>query len=835
MKPKCVDAVQARIGRPLSKAEQANMDERVQATMRRLASRDPVRWQAMPADERVREAGRVIAEDLKRDAEVRDLRVSLQIQKHAEHVPAIEAAGKEGFNVLQNKLHQLSRYIKGVDAQLRSEAFDFIDYATRQDRGSLAGRGVRWLANLHDPEKALAFARAVYGQEAGDAGAAAAAKAWRQVADNVRERFNRAGGDVRKLSTAYLPTLHDAGLVRKAGLQDWVSTVRPLVDRGRYTTASGRQLNDLEMTEVLEQIWREIMSEGLISAELGAFRAEGALANAGSQARALHFKDGDAYAAYHAKFGEGDAFNAVTSHLHNMARNIAMVESWGPNPAALFRTMSDVATLGGGKDRFGVLSTTEGGWNTLRGAYDNPHSQTLARIGQGLRDLEVLGKLQATTVSSITDVPLFLATLNFNRLPAVTGMMNLLRAFGPEMRQFADVAGLMGEGVIADMHAAADGLVGRGWIKGLTNATMKASLLQQVTNATRRALSVTMMSGMATLARTPWDKLNQYDRARVGTAGFTADEWGQLQAVTPERWRNSDYLTPKAILATESIDMPMRERLVARVLGIVTDESEYASPNPDLRTRTLTAGGLQRGTGWGELHRSTMLFKGFGLTQVFRHWDRLLHADMAPAQRLTYAAHLTLGMAVFGAVVLQLKDIIFGKDPRDVTGNQGENPEQAAKFWAAAMMQGGGFGFLGDMLLNGQGRQGQSGASAAIGGLAGPVVGSAFELVYDVGIENLREAAEGKDTHIGAEAFRWARGHTPFVNLWYGKLAIDQALLNSAQEMLSPGYLDKVRGRAEREWGSTWWWEPQASGLLSDQGFTLPERGPDLGAAVGAR
>lgn len=128
-----------------------------------------------------------------------------------------------------------------------------------------------------------------------------------------------------------------------------------------------------------------------------------------------------------------------------------------------------------------MLSTTEAGWNTLRGAYDNPQSQTIARVGQGLRDIQVFGKLQQTAPgAALTDLPLYLATLNFHRLPMFTGIMNLMRAAGPEMRRFADVAGLMGDGVIADTHAAADSLVGRGWTKGLANMTMRLSLLQQV-------------------------------------------------------------------------------------------------------------------------------------------------------------------------------------------------------------------------------------------------------------------------------------------------------------------------------------------------------------------
>ncbi len=86
------------------------------------------------------------------------------------------------------------------------------------------------------------------------------------------------------------------------------------------------------------------------------------------------------------------------------------------------------------------------------------------------------------------------------------------------------------------------------------------------------------------------------------------------------------------------------------------------------------------------------------------------------------------------------------------------------------------------------------------------MVGSAFELGYDVILENMQQAAEGSDAHMGAETFRWARGHLPAVNLWYAKLAIDQAVLNDMQEFLSPGYLDRVRQRAEKNWGSTYWW-----------------------------
>ena len=77
------------------------------------------------------------------------------------------------------------------------------------------------------------------------------------------------------------------------------------------------------------------------------------------------------------------------------------------------------------------------------------------------------------------------------------------------------------------------------------------------------------------------------------------------------------------------------------------------------------------------------------------------------------------------------------------------------------------------------------------------------------------------------------RGHLPAINLWYAKLAIDQAMLNQMQEAISPGYLSKVRQRAHREWDASYWWKPQDSGILSDRGMEGPQRAPELTTAVG--
>ena len=89
---------------------------------------------------------------------------------------------------------------------------------------------------------------------------------------------------------------------------------------------------------------------------------------------------------------------------------------------------------------------------------------------------------------------------------------------------------------------------------------------------------------------------------------------------------------------------------------------------------------------------------------------------------------------------------------------------------------------------------------------------------------NLIQLIQGKDTQAGAELLKFARGMTPLANNWYTKAATDRLLFNQLQEMVSPGYLAKVRRRAQREFGQSYYW---------DLNETAPTRVPDFAAALG--
>ena len=102
--------------------------------------------------------------------------------------------------------------------------------------------------------------------------------------------------------------------------------------------------------------------------------------------------------------------------------------------------------------------------------------------------------------------------------------------------------------------------------------------------------------------------------------------------------------------------------------------------------------------------------------------------------------------------------------------------------------------------------------------MLGPVAGSAVSFA-DLTLGNLGQAAQGKETHAGAEAVTFAKSHLPFVGLWWARGTLDRMVLHDLQEQLSPGYLSRMRERARKDWGQDYWWQP---------GEVEPDRAPNF-------
>lgn len=823
MNPKCIQAVNLAAGKVLTAGQIKAIDDRISSTMKRLAVADPQAWGAMPMDQRVMAAAAEAIADIKAEAARKVENAERQVMATAateERISSLQSSLKsDRSRALIQDIDNTGHYINGMKRQYVSGMIDLVNAAKSTEGAGAGRRAAMFLFDAENPLMTKDLVNEIFANGQGGTGnkiAGAGAKAWLDTIESLRQRFNAAGGDVRKLAYGYLPQPHDASRVRMAGKDAWADKTLPLLDRKRYVNEDGRRMSDPEVLNFLRAAYDTIATEGLNKTEPGAFVGSGAKANKGGDARQIHFKDGDSYLSYMGEFGRGSMYDAMVGHVGMLARDIGLVERYGPNPNAQFRLQADLAARADGDEGRTFLNKPQAYWDLVTGVSGTPGNAQLAQIGQDIRNVQTFGKLAGAVISSLTDLSTMMVSTGYNKLSYWDLFKNVKGQASKDTRDFLTQHGVVAESMIGDLNRWAGENLLNNWSGRLANSTMKLSLMNAWTDSMRRGFAMTMMQGMSKLSQKKWGDLTEWDRAHLGRKGITEQDWDVVAQAKPTEFEGRQFLTPESIKATGAANA---DEVVAKVLGFITDESEYAVINPDLATRAVqTWGGQQAGTGVGELARLTMQFKSFPIAMISRHWRRMLEGDRglegAPlmANKAAYAAAMLVTTTALGAIVFQIKQMKDGKDPV----NMG-----TAKFWTRAAAQGGGAGFLGDILLGDT--TDDRGQLDSLGRLVmGPTFGSIAD-IYELTKGNVDEAIAGKQTHAGAEALRFVKGHSPYVNLWYSKAAFDHLLLQNVQESLSPGYLARVQNKAKKDWGQSYWWEP---------GDTVPDRAPDLSKAM---
>ena len=842
MNPKCIAEVQAAakaLGRKaLTEAQLRTIDSQMDAKMRELARTDP-EWRSKSRDQRVTEASQAVMADIQAAAARKVENAQRQIVATAATDERIQAQralydGEDRAGALVRDIEQTGHYVAGVKAEAMSNMVDLMEAAKSQDGAGFTRRTMMFLFDSDNPAMTVDLAREIFQRGDGKTGnkvATDGAKAYLDVIEGLRQRFNAAGGDVGRLDYGYLPQPHDAAKVRGRGdaaaTTAWVDGILPKLDRSRYLLEDGSRMGDTELRSVLGRAWETISTGGTNKTEPGTFTGTGAKANAGSDARQIHFKDADAYLEYMGEFGTGGMYDAITGHVGRMARDISLIERYGPNPNAQLNLQFDLAARDAGRD-IGDLPRSMGlrpqsYWEQLNGTAGTPQNASLAAVGMHVRNMQTFGKLGAAVISSVTDMGTFMQTTGYNKLPYWDALRNIGRTVGSaDAREFLTTHGIIAESMAGDINRWTGENLRMNWSGRLANSTMRLSLMNAWTDSLRRAFSLTMMQGIARLSKAEWGSLPEFDRTLMERRGITEADWSVITRAQLTEFQGAQHLTPEAIRATGD---ERAGEVVAKVLGLIQDESEFAVLNPDLATKAIASGGAsQSGTVRGELARSVMQFKSFPIAMVSRHWRRMLETPKvadgsapALANRLLYAGALMVSTTALGAIALQAKQVIGGKDPVDMAG------DHAGKFWAKAVAQGGGLSIVGDFLLSDPAdNPGGFGANLAKT-ITGPAIGTGGEALA-LGVENTWRGINGKDTHFAANGLRLARSNAPYLGIWYARAAVDHAGMHALQENLSPGYLGKMRARAQKEFGQDYWWKPGTGG---------PQRAPDLAAAVG--
>lgn len=850
MKQQCIQAVQQAIGRTLTKEQIDDIEARISRNKRQLAQRDPQGWQMKTSSDRLTEAANAAAKELQAEAAKKKQRVALTILAH-DRVQNVMAQFKDDpLKGLDRLLAFASDYpgimsIESASRAIRDEAMSTMLEAIDMTRG-------KFLGLFADEAKARALVQELHGEDSGVPEAKVGAKQFADVANRLRERFNRAGGDVGYLDDWAIPRSHSQMKVSKAKEQ-WIDDHVQWANRSKYLKEDGSRMSDAELKEFFTKAHETVATGGVNKIQPGRPTGNGARANRGSESRQIHYRDADAYLAAQAKYGDKGLMDLMFGHIDRAARDIALVEGLGPNPNNAFRYHAETAakqmTTAKPDKKPKIdkrVKRLQQLYTEVAGTREPPVSAELANAFDTYRATNVAGKLGSAVITGLSDQGTIALVAKMNGMPVMQVLGNELRMLNPadpSHRRLAMRAGLGIDQLIGSLARwGEDGLgadaeiAGRAakWSQAAATKVMQISGMNAIDAGNRRAFGATMMDVTGDLTRR-FDSikaLEEGDRRLMQQRGITDQDWAVWRLAEPEDWRGAgdQVLTPGSIyrisdaaLAQLSQDTGvsptrLREQAATRLLGMVLDETNMAIPAPGAREKAFMHGNNQRGTWGGEFMRSFWQFKSFPISMISKHWRRAM-AQQTGWGKAGYAAALFATATVLGAIATQVNEIASGRDPKNMLDDElGGVP--GLRFGLASMLKGGALSLYGDFLFSNT-TQGGTSALATIGG---PMAGDLETLLNLRGLTADVALGEKEPEMIGARLIQLGKGHIPGANLWYTKAATDHMIFHQLQEYFSPGYLNRMQRRAQREFGQSYWWEP---------GEMAPARAPDLGAATG--
>ncbi|MDE8858242.1 hypothetical protein [Klebsiella pneumoniae] len=819
MRQECINAVQQAASRRLTQQEIKNIEDRIYRKMRQLARNDPASWRAMTDAERLRRAGQLAANELTNEAALKKRRVALTIAARQRLDAFIKTyQGKDG------KLEALNRTIafhadgKSNFLSVESRGKATRDYALSQIQEAFEAVDPRFFHLFEDEASVRDLVYEMRGQDTGNVRAKKGAKAWAGVTELLRQRFNDAGGDIGYLENWGIPQHHSMEKVGRVPQDKWVSDVIGKLDRKYYIKDDGQLMSDAELTTFLGEAYNTIATGGLNKLSDTGMRISGARSNRGNASRQIHFKDADSYLEYQREYGDRSLWEVMVGHLEGISKDIALVETYGPNPDHVFRSILDEVTAEqatANPERTGrikrLANSTENLYNFIAGKTQpiaNPH---IARWSDNIRNWMVASRLGSALLASFSDLGTMYMSAKVANIPMNRLFMNQLEAMNPANRTElarARRAGLAMESLLGSVNRWAMDNMGPSVSRWAATAVMRASGLTAWTDAHKRAYGVTMMGSLGEVVSRAPDlrSLDDSDFRILKSKGITEQDFSVWKLAQQEDWGNGNttMLTPESIMripdaAVMHLGLPERVRFEAmrRLLAAVSEEVDMAVITPGAREQLLTGGGLQRGTWKGELTRSVFLFKSFPISVVLRHWTRAMGMPSAGG-RAAYIAAFLASTTMLGALSQQLNDLASGRNPREMTG------KDAGKFWLGALLKGGGLGLYGDFLLSDHTRYGGGALASMLGPVAG-LVDDVVKLAQGIPLN----AVEGKPEQTGGDLVKLGKGLIPGANLWYAKAALDHMIFNQLQEYFSPGYLRKVEQRSKKQFNQTYWWRPQ--------------------------
>lgn len=644
----------------------------------------------------------------------------------------------------------------------------------------------------------------------GDTQAKNIARILKKYQDEARETANKFGGDIRQLKGYIAEQTHDLYKIRKVSEDKWISDTYGRLDIDK----TFKDIPKVHHKKIMSYLYKTLAAGEQYKIPtsdpvLTAFKKTTNVGEQVSKSRYLHFKSPDDWLDYNALYGYGNLRETINSQMLNLADAAGIMEALGPNPReVLDRVRQRIGFDSDYKVAAKITDNVKNFENVLSemdGTTRIPGNPSLAKWGSIFRGQQTLSKLGGSVLSAVADIPIAASELRYQGHgflsrynAAIVGPYNSLPK--AHRKQFALQLGIYYDGMSYDMGARYSGREDvRGWMSRAQGLFFKLNLLQPWTDRMRQNMGLAMSGRLGYVADQKWSALDPELKRVLSLYNISEQDWPALsKAVEAHNESGYKFMTPTAVeaLPDSVLSAADRQKLANKLRAYFTDRTEIAVINPDARTNALLRQGTQSGTVEGEFMRSVAQFKSFPTAVM----QKVLARDVYGEGHRTFFEAMKSGSAVaglvetivmttaFGYMSMTAKDLVKGRKPRDPL---------APSTMTAAMLQGGALGIYGDFVLGTSNRFGQDPLVTA----AGPLVGTASDVA-----KTLMKIRDGDDP--SANTLRLLKNNTPFINMFYSRMALDYLIFYRMQEYINPGYLQRMERRIEEENRQEWFIKP---------------------------
>jgi hypothetical protein len=824
MRAECVSAVQMaaqQMGKTLTAADLRGIETKIYEARKQLAKADPNTYRQMTTEQQLAKAGERVVNDAIHNAIKKRQRAELTVIASAKKDAALAAMEASGLDKME-ALRRYTAYVsdgKGGIQSMESYTNGLTHSYLRKIPAFFQLMEESSFAGIQTSAKnSMDYVKESFGIDSGNP---LAKKAWQQVDAARREsidHFNRVGGDVAPLANYRNPQASDAYKVSRRGGkkgEDYVNDYMQWVDRDEYFNPDGTRMTDAQMKDFLLESFVTIKTDGANKLP-GEGGGTGSVANRMKAHRQIHYKSPEAYMAAMEKYGAGNLDDQIRGSFQSIAGDISLVEKFGPNAIHSFNTTYSEA----------VKATLGKGDRILQDAFKNMTGQkttisvVIARWFAELRAAMVASRLGSMLLSQMADAGTAQAVTRSLNIPTSELLEWVGRAGSDsEARAMARLHGLGLESALNNISrfaadASTTGVFGKAAsvIPTIQGANLWTSVWRQ-----GFGLMLEAKLGDMTAKYSDWSKLPEPDRKIFESLGINDKDFAIWKLAQPTEYKGNRILGPDSIenIPTSEIKdlmglRTMREAEIARqeaavkLVTFTVEQSHQAVLQPGALSQATLTGSTSRGDIFGEIGKTLTQFKSFPM--AFTRQMLMERANFAAAggNPWVFRAKLLGVTSILGGMSLILNDIVSGKDPRQIWDSN--DPLKVITFGTQAIVKGGGLGFFGDVMEAFRG--GAENPLRQATGLLGPAGGYVASSVLPAAGKGVAALVTQDEKHIqefNRYAYESVKGITPGQNLWFIKGFLHNIMLDDLQEMASPGYKQRAKQRAMKNYDQGYW------------------------------